>query len=136
MNAVPFKPEHLAALRAQPEQAVEISAITPQVAATLEHTNAWTVLDGDEPLCCGGVVEYQGVGLMWAAVSGSVGTRLLAVTRVGLRYLRAQTIRVETSVRTEFTAGCRWAEILGFRREHLMPAEGFDGSDHYKYVRD
>lgn len=135
MNAVPFQPEHLANLRAQSEQSIEVSALTPQLAAGLASTDAWTILDGDEPLFCGGVVEYQGAAVLWAALSARIGMRMIIVNRMCQRYLRAQTLRIETSVRTEFAAGCRWAELMGFKRGELLPHEGFDGSDHYRYVR-
>lgn len=109
--------------------------MTPEVAAKIAHTDAWTILDGEETLFCGGVVEYQGVGVLWAAVSGFIGHRMITVTRMCQRYLAVHPLRIETSVRTDFGAGCRWAELLGFKREELMPHEGFDGSDHYRYVR-
>lgn len=91
--------------------------------------DAWTFIDGDEPLLCGGVVPYQGVGVLWAAVSAHVGARMITLTRMAQRYLALNCMRVETGVRIGFGPGCRWAELLGFKRE------GFDGSDHYRYVR-
>lgn len=129
MIAIPFKPEHLAALRIQPAQAIELPLITPQIAAGIALHDAWTFIDGDEPLLCGGVVPYQGVGVLWAAVSGQVGARLITVTRMARRYFTLHSSRIETGVRIGFAPGCRWAELLGFRRD------GFDGSDHYRYVR-
>lgn len=135
MIAIPFQPEHLERLRAQPEQAIEVSALTPEIAAGLATTNAWTILDGEETLFCGGVVEYQGIGVLWAAVSSHIGSRMLGVTRRCQRYLDLNHLRLETSVRTDFKPGCRWAELLGFLREDTLPQEGFDGSDHYRYVR-
>lgn len=135
MIAIPFQPEHLASLRAQPEQMLEVSALTPAIAAGLATTNAWTIVDGDETLFCGGVVEYQGIGVLWAAVSSHIGRRMITVTRMCQRYLHLNPLRIVTSVRTDFVPGCRWAELLGFRREDLLPHEGFDGSDHYRYVR-
>jgi hypothetical protein len=133
--AIPFKPEHLASLRAQPEQMIEVSALTPEFAAGLARTDAWTIVDGEETLFCGGVVEYQGIGVLWAAVSSRIGRRMITVTRMCQRYLSLSSLRIETSVRTDFAPGCRWAELLGFRREQHLPREGFDGSDHYRYVK-
>lgn len=126
---MPFKPEHLAALRIQPAQAIELSAITPQIALVIAHHDAWTFIDLDEPLLCGGVVPYQGFGVLWAAVSGNVGARMISLTRMATRYLALNSLRVETGVRIGFEPGCRWAEMLGFTRE------GLDGSEHYRYVR-
>ncbi len=135
MIAIPFQPEHLASLRAQPEQMLEVSALTPEIAAGLATTDAWTIVDGEETLFCGGVVEYQGIGVLWAAVSRRIGARMITVTRMCQRYLRLSPLRIETSVRTDFVPGCRWAELLGFRREQTLSREGFDGSDHYRYVK-
>lgn len=135
MIAIPFKPEHLARLQAQPEQAVEIAALTPSMVAALEAADSWTILEGEEPLFCGGVVPYQDFGVLWTAVSSRAGARMLAITRMCRRYLALQRCRIETSVRADFDHGCRWAEVLGFHRENLEPAAGFDGADHYRYVR-
>lgn len=129
MIATPFKPEHLARLRIQPAQAIELPLLTPQIAQVIAHHDAWTFLDADEPLLCGGVVPYHGMGILWAAVSGQVGARMITLTRMAQRFLALNQLRIETGVRIGFTPGCRWAELLGFRRE------GFDGSDHYRYVR-
>lgn len=129
MIAVPFKPEHLATLAIQPAQVMELPSITPAISAVIASHDAWTFIDGNEPLLCGGVVPYQGAGVLWAAVSVQVGTRMITLTRMAKRYLTLNSIRVETGVRIGFAPGCRWAELLGFRRD------GFDGSDHYRYVR-
>lgn len=129
MIATPFRTEHLTALRIQPSQVIELASITPQISAVIAHHDAWTFIDGDEPLLCGGVVPYQGAGVLWAAVSGHVGSRMITLTRMAKRYLTLHTHRMETGVRIGFAAGCRWAELLGFERD------GFDGSDHYRYVR-
>lgn len=129
MIAVPFKPEHLSALRVQPAQVMELPSITHEIAAVISQHDAWTFIDANEPLLCGGVVPYQGVGVLWAAVSGQVGTRMITLTRMAKRYLTFNQLRMETGVRIGFEPGCRWAELLGFHRD------GFDGSDHYRYVR-
>jgi hypothetical protein len=133
--AIPFQAEHIERLRAQPEQLIELSAFTPAFAAQVTHTDAWTILDRDDVLFCGGVIEYQGIGVLWAAVSSHIGYRMFGVTRRCQRYLDLNHLRIETSVRTDFAPGCRWAELLGFRREEHLSREGFDGSDHYRYVR-
>lgn len=135
MIAIPFQAEHIERLHAQPEQLIELSAFTPAFAAQVSHTDAWTIVDGEDVLFCGGVVEYQGIGVLWAAVSSRIGRRMLTVTRMCQRYLSLNPLRIETSVRTDFVPGCRWAELLGFRREQTLSREGFDGSDHYRYVR-
>lgn len=129
MNAQPFKPEHLDRLRIQPAQIAEIGIITPTIAATLSQHDAWTFTDGDEVLLCGGIVEHQGAWLLWSAMSADVGSRLITLTRIAKRYLKLNAMRIETGVRVGFTPGCRWAELLGFKRD------GFDGPQHYRYVR-
>lgn len=131
MNAQPFKPDHLASLRIQPAQVTEIGIITPAIAAELAQRDAWTFTDGDEVLLCGGIVKSQvgGVFVLWAAMSADVGARLIGLTRIAKRYLALNAVRIETGVRVGFTPGCRWAELVGFKRD------GFDGPEHYRYVR-
>lgn len=129
MIAVPFKPEHLARLRVQASQLTEIGLLTPPVAAALAARDAWTFADGEEVICCGGIVEHKGGWVLWSAVSAEVGARLISLTRIAQRYLALNSMRIETGVRIGFSPGCRWAELLGFK------ADGFDGPDHFRYVR-
>lgn len=129
MIAVPFKPDHLARLRVQTAQITEIGLITAPIAEALAARGAWTFADGEEVICCGGIVEHQGVWVLWSAVSAEVGTRLISLTRIAKRYLALNSMRIETGVRIGFSPGCRWAELLGFK------VDGFDGPEHHRYVR-
>jgi hypothetical protein len=129
MIATPFIPEHLERLVIQPAQVTEIGILTPAIAAALTQQDAWTFLDREEVLLCGGIVKHGRESVLWAAMSAEVGARLIGLTRIAKRYLALNSMHIETGVRIGFTNGCRWAELLGFKRD------GFDGSEHYRYVR-
>lgn len=137
MIVVPFAPEHLARMRVQAAQVTEISMIRPDAIELLAKSNGWSALDGDHPLFCGGVIDMDDHhGLLWAYVSSEAGPWMLRITRGARRFLALKNLRrIETSVRADFAAGCRWAALMGFENEGLMRKYGFDGSDHFRYAR-
>lgn len=134
MNAVPFKPEHLATLRVQGVQAIEFASLI-DVAHKIALTDAWTILDAEKPLFCGGLVPAGDTGLLWALLSPAAGARMFAITRMTARFLSRYRGRVETWVRPDFVPACRWAEMFGLKRQDLAPY-GVDGSNYYRYVGD
>ena len=134
--ATPYRATHLARLRTQAAQLAEIAIVTPRRAELMESTYAYSIFDADEPLLCGGVLETEGTGMLWAFVSGDAGRRMVTVSRMVDRFLTlAHLRRIETSVRAGFEEGCRWMGILGFEHEGLMRKFGADGSDHIRYAR-
>lgn len=108
-------------------------------ALAMPYGLSWTALDGDEPICCAGVVEvWEGRAYAWALLSEYAGPHLLTLTRVirsrlaSLRYRR-----VEMAVDAGFDAGCRWAKMLGFRLETPAPMRGYlpNGRSAWLYAR-
>ena len=128
MDIVPFEPEHL-------------GRITPS-AISSEHLAifrclyrpsgpAWTGIDFDNVLGCGGIICAGEVGRAWAILSHPVAAMAVhrAASRLLERAVRDLTIRrVEARALASWPGACRWLERLGFR------AIGFDG-EYGIYIR-
>lgn len=130
---VDFRPVHLARMRAQSAQMAEIKH--PEALA-MPYGHSWTALDGEEPIACAGLVEvWEGRAYAWALLSEYAGPHLFTLTRVirsrlaSLRYRR-----VEMAVDAGFAAGCRWAQMLGFRRETPEPMRGYLPNGHAAWL--
>src|SRR5271169_5706888 len=132
----PFQPFHIDLLRAQGvqgPQAREVS-IVPQGYATLAKPSgpSVTVRDGDHIILCGGIVDI-GLkrGTCWALLSQDAGQHMLFLHRAVRRFLTMQHWqRLEATVEENFSAGCKWVELLGFQFEGRMPGYGPDGQTH------
>ena len=134
MNIIPFKLEHLQALRLQPAQAGS-AVIDPFHVERLGA--AWTVLSEDQPIACAGVLEiWPDRGLAWALVGEDAGREFIALHRAVSNYLKqAPWKRVEAYVDAKFINGHRWVRILGFDREGYLSAFMQDGTDMVLYSR-
>jgi hypothetical protein len=135
-EVVPYAPEHLRALVLQPMQA-ELGAFIAagDFAAKVALAGpAWTALDNGRPIACAGFVfPWKGRAIAWAAL-GDCGARMLRVTRAVEQALAdCPAARIECHVKADFAAGLRWAAVLGFSRECLMP-RFYGGEDFWSYV--
>ncbi len=102
---------------------------------------AYTFVDGDTVLGCGGVLIEGRVGTAWAVLSDEIRTRPVVLHRQVKRTLNQivteyKLEQVLATVYEEFSAGRRWMGRLGFRRlEGLMENHLGTGETHVKYVR-
>jgi hypothetical protein len=91
------------------------------------------------PVACFGVVTvWEGRGYCWALLDRDAGVCMLPLTRAIRSLIEAASFRrIEMAVDAGFDAGCRWAELLGFKRENDRPARLFfpDGRDAWLYAR-
>jgi hypothetical protein len=128
MALVPFRPDHLAAIRPP--------ALGPDDLARFCRDYrpvgpAWTLIAGGEVLGCGGVVVAGDVGRAWVILSQPV--RAIPVHRAVRRALQIARDefalrRIEARALSPFGAARHWLERLGFR------ASGQEG-DYEVYVR-
>lgn len=122
---VPFKPEHLTALRLQGMQA------GAQPLMTVEHGNqlagmtglAYTALDAGEPIGCAGVIElWHGRAYAWAYLSDRALQQFKPVHRAVHDFLcvaAARWGRIEMAIEPSHAAAKRWAFHLGFEFENV-----------------
>jgi hypothetical protein len=111
--------------------------MTDSALAEMERDNSWTAVVDGTPVACGGTTPYwPGRYMAWAYVAQ--GTRRLMpwITEEARKVLDRVSGRVEFTVRADFPAGQRWAEMLGFEVETpCLRRFGPEGEDHVGFVR-
>lgn len=135
MTVVPFRPYHLELLASQGVQAAQISHV-PASYASFERPagTALTAFEGETVIACGGILTVGERGFAWAVLSSESGRHMLWLHRAVQRVLEMQRCRrIEATVEMGFSAGCRWAKLLGFKYEGKMRAYGDDGKSHLRY---
>ena len=140
MRIVPYRAEHLAELVLQPAQAWLAPIVTDDYRAALERAGpAFTAFVGGRVVGCAGVIEHwPGRGVGWAMLAADIGPRFVVLHRAVRRYLdSAAPRRLEIVVQRDFTAGRRWALLLGFVRETPKGMGGYgpDGATYDLYAR-
>lgn len=136
MIVVPFEPSHALAMDVQPAQ--RMSEFSPEALAA-PAGDAWTGMVDGRPVACAGLVEvWAGRAYAWALLAAYAGPHMVSITRaIRCRLARSPYRRVEMAVDAGFSAGARWAELLGFERETPMPMRKYlpNGRDAWLYAR-
>jgi hypothetical protein len=98
---------------------------------------AYSAIYDDEVVFCGGLFPASlGRSVAWAFISESATPCMFGVTRETKKFLDSSKLRrIETTVRSDFEEGHRWANMLGFNRECTMKSYGDDGYDYDLYAR-
>lgn len=138
MIVVPYKAEHLMALKMQPGQSYCLPFVTPEYAKALESACAFTAMEGDQVVAVGGIAElWSNRGLAWTFIDRRAGKHFLALHNAVKKILdEAPFRRVEAETPCEFKAGHRWLRMLGFKMEaERMEAFRVDGGDAALYAR-
>lgn len=132
-HLVPFTAEHYLALKPRQEEAALRDYKPELVGRLLTSAAAWTLMDGDEPIVCGGILLYwTGVAEIWFH-GGLESTRhAVPVFRNSKRLVNEwiKTFglhRIQLTIDESFTASYRFAEALGFELESRMPKFGPGG---------
>ncbi len=141
LEFVPFRPEHLGALRLQAAQAyLQPLLARPEYGAALVGPNTWSgILEGRIVGCAGVLPQWPGRAIAWALLTRNLSARhFLRAHHKVLSVLRSAqrdgARRIETSVDSGFDAGHRWVRALGFRPEGLMRCYSPEGRDHVLYA--
>lgn len=143
MKILPMTEAHVLSLRpqqAQSEAACDAGERLRTARMLQQQGQAWAVVSGDgEVLALAGVAQqWEGRGLAWCLLSESAGRHMIGLTRIVGRYLGALDYRrLEMYVDAQFGAGCRWAEMLGFKNETPEGMVGFlpNGNRAFMYGR-
>jgi RimJ/RimL family protein N-acetyltransferase len=107
----------------------------------VEDKLSFTGLIGKKPIFAAGMKMIWGqVAEGWVIATQDVWNHPLLVARAIKKDFakvakKFNIKRVQTSVRSDFDKGIRFAEWLGLENEGLMKHYGFDGSDQYRYAR-
>ncbi len=136
---VPFEAAHASMIQLQPEQWQEIGpSVGHEHALKLARGGpAFTMLSYSFPVAAAGLIEvHPHYATAWALLGWDAGEVMLAMTRAIRQVLAAAVYsRVDTTVRTDFPQGQRWARMLGLERRCTMAKWGPDGSDFDLYER-
>ncbi len=116
MVVVPFKAEHFKKIDLQDAQAKMRSVFDDNMLLAVEMMHSFSVLLNDEVIAIFGACEKNnGDGIVWVMLSKKACKHMIALTRLGLRFLRTLNFsRIEADVDCEFTQGHRWAQLAGF----------------------
>ncbi|MEN9417119.1 MAG: hypothetical protein RI988_739 [Pseudomonadota bacterium] len=135
----PLKPDDVSPLVLQPTQRLAQPllldpAYRDALCSSGPAYGAWV---GDRIVGAGGLLEvWPGRAHAWALIGEGAGRHWLLIHRATLRALESHSFRrVETAVVSDFAAGHRWAEMLGFVREGRMRGYAPDGTDCDLYAR-
>ena len=119
MRVDKFQKAHLDAIILQERQKGLEYLHTDDLFLMLEGEDSYSVIEGEEVLCCAGVVKMNvGRGVAWAYLADNLNEKMVGVTRAVKRYLRiAPFHRIEMHVDCNFYEAHRWAKMLGFTME-------------------
>lgn len=138
MRIVPFEPVHLRTLVLQDAQSWMGPMLKADYGESLKRSGpCFTALDGDEVVACAGVVNmWENRDQAWALLSSNSGRHFVGIYRGIRRFLDMHDARrIEATVDSEFMAGHRLMQMLGFEREGRMRAYLMDGRDCDLYAR-
>ncbi len=142
--AIAFRPSHVEELRLRPGAALALAGMPPlaELAQAYHAAGpAWTVLDGDTIIACGGAVRFwPGVGECWCWAGAGVDASPVAFARLARRVAEALARehgfhRLQVHARLEDVRANRFAAYLGFTLEGQCPGYGPDQSTHNLYGR-
>lgn len=142
--AMPFLPAHAASLRLRPGAVLALAGLPPlgELARAYQAAGpAWTVLDGETVIACGGVVRFwPGVGECWCWAGAGVDAVGLAFARLARRIVDGLALehgfhRLQLHASLDDMRANRFATHLGFTLEGRCPGFGADRSTHNLYGR-
>ncbi len=104
--------------------------------ADLEKQNSWTaVVDGNVIACAGTQQQWPGRHQAWAFMTYATKDHMLWLTRSVREKISLLKGRIDFTVRSDFAAGHRWAELLEFQPEAHFEQWGPEAESHIQYVR-
>lgn len=139
IRILPLQKAHLDHVRADFMAGFSATYLTEAIKDQLEQSMSFAAIDGEEVICCAGVVEYwPGRAAAWAMISDKIHPRrFLTVHRAIKQFLDESGYgRIEAATALEFCNGHKWLEMLGFKKEtEVMKGYLPDGRDASMYVR-
>jgi hypothetical protein len=102
---------------------------------------SFSLLANDQLVCSGGIFPlWDGVAEGWVMASKrifdyKIKSASLIKRRLNLLCKNNKIVRLQTSVKSNFDTGVRFAEWLGLKKEGLMVHYGPDGSDYFRMAK-
>lgn len=139
MKLAPFQIEHLHQI--VPRETIRMDQA---IAAAIRLDGlgpAFTALDGERVIGCGGVARLWGrVGEGWTIFGSEIAEHPVWLHRTVRPMLRdimdgMDLDRLQVNVLATSERNCRWIERLGFKLEGLMIRFGPNGEDYFRYAK-
>ena len=140
-HLVPFTADHYLAMKPRPEEAAIRDYKPELVGRLLRSAAAHTLMDGDTPLVCGGLMIYwPGMAEIWFHGTQDAAKYPVPVFRHSRRLVDKwitdfKLHRIQLTIDAAFLASYRFAEALGFTLESRMPKYGPNQEEFLRYVR-
>ena len=133
---VPLTGELVAAIKRQPEQQYDLID-AQQIEAMLPHCAGEVLIVAGEPLLAWMAVRvWPGRQLFNVVMSEAAGAYMVRIVRRLRRWLDLEADpRVDTTVRTGWAEGYRFAELLGFKARCRLDRYDHLGRSHVFYER-
>ena len=140
MNIVPFRPEHLTALKLQPAQTWMQPMVKEEAyVRMLEACDSYTALLDFRVVAIAGLVRiWPGRAHLSALLADDISHAFIQLHREVERRLQASTLhRIEATVDGGFEAAHRWMRMLDFKLETPDGMRGYmpNGGTSYLYAR-
>ncbi len=138
MEIVAFNRSHVKGMTVQPAQAALSYMLTPEIAVALEKQSSFTAFIDGRPVGAAGVLpQWEHRSVAWAYLTKVTPHQFIAIHKAVKFFLDGCDIpRLEITVDCDFTAGHRWAKMLGFTMEaERMIKYAPDGRDCALYAR-
>lgn len=136
---VPFEAHHWDFIEPDPRVAGLKASMNLQAVLDWGRGVSWIDRTSGEVLAMGGyILRREGVAWLWFLPSARGSRMLLRFLRVWRQWEATLDagVRLEAHVLASFNEGCRWAEMVGLKRENAVPIECWDGTnDYHLYAR-
>ena len=143
---VDYKPEHAIRILeeyARSEETILLAGQDPEGFVTNHQLSgpAWTLLLGDRPIGCGGIIICAWHnGLAWLLLSKLFYSNIRTTVKLIRQYLETtaekhELVRVELETVASSATNARFAEWLGFELEGLKRSYGPNGEDFFLFGR-
>ena len=139
IEVVKFRAEHLLTLEAQEEQVKELESATIDQALEMEESGGYSVIKDGKTIACAVIIPLaDNRGSISAFFGKHAGPHMLKIYRIA-RFMLETTDhrRIESVVLTDFPAGHRFMNMLGFKLETPEGMKNFgpNGENYSLYAR-
>jgi hypothetical protein len=134
----PFRPAHFGRLDLQAAQAYVREYVTAGYLAGLAAGGpAYTILDGERAMFCGGLKEFSTErGMLWSYIARDAGVHFTRLHRYVKRFIgTVERAEITATCQTGFAVGARWLQMLDFRFVRPLGPFGLARVPHDLYLR-
>ncbi|MEQ8195465.1 MAG: hypothetical protein RIB59_13345 [Rhodospirillales bacterium] len=135
IEIVPFEPSHLIKIDPPVMTIRQILEFTRQYQ---EKGPAFTGIEEDNVLGCGGIIIDGEIGIVWAFLSNQIRKRPMALHRIVKQKLKEferdnRLKRIIAASHENFYAAHRWLESLGFKKRDIIENYGNIGMTYMRF---